>query len=77
VLPGVVLHYAEIAKDDQAWFGTVPITTPLRSLKDCIEAHFAPDLIEQAIETGIARGLFTAKMVATIIGKNPIGGRGR
>ncbi|MBW1811544.1 MAG: type IV toxin-antitoxin system AbiEi family antitoxin domain-containing protein [Deltaproteobacteria bacterium] len=69
VLPGVVLHHTNVAKVDRAWFGSVPVTSPLRTLKDCVEAHVVPDLIKQAIESGIDRGLFSRKMVATVTAK--------
>jgi predicted transcriptional regulator of viral defense system len=54
---GVVLHHADIAKDERAWVGPVPVTTPRRTIADCIAAGVAPDLIEQAIEQATARGV--------------------
>jgi predicted transcriptional regulator of viral defense system len=69
VPPGVVLHHANVAKGDRAWFGSVPVTTPLRTIKDCADTHLAPDLIKQAIESGIDRGLFSKKMIASVIAK--------
>jgi hypothetical protein len=35
---------------------------------DCIDAHLSPDLIEQAAEEGIARGMFTAADLPTLQG---------
>jgi hypothetical protein len=54
---GVVLHHADVAKDERAWIGPVPATTPLRTLADCIAAGVSPDLVEQAIEQAAARGV--------------------
>ncbi len=54
---GVVLHHAGVAKDERAWVGPVPVTTPRRTLADCIAAGVAPDLVEQAIGQAAARGV--------------------
>jgi len=54
---GVVLHHADIAKDERAWVGAVPATAPRRTLADCIAEGVAPDLVEQAIEQATARGV--------------------
>ncbi len=54
---GVVLHHADLVKDERAWVGPVPVTTPRRTLADCIAAGVAPDLVEQAIEQAAARGI--------------------
>ncbi len=55
----VVLHHAEIGKDEIRWLGPVPYTAPLRTLRDCIASHLSPDLIEQAIANGLRRGMIT------------------
>ena len=54
---GVVLHHGDIAKDERAWVGSVPVTAPRRTLADCIAGGVAPDLVEQAIRQASARGL--------------------
>jgi predicted transcriptional regulator of viral defense system len=54
---GVVLHHADVPKDDRAWVGPVPVTAPRRTLADCIAAGVAPDLVEQAIDQAAARGI--------------------
>ena len=55
----VVLHHAEVSKDEIRWLGPVPYTAPLRTLRDCIASHLSPDLIEQAIANGLRRGMIT------------------
>ena len=55
--PGVVLHHAEVAEEERAWVGAVPVTSPARTIKDCAAAHLSPDLLLQAIEQARARGL--------------------
>jgi predicted transcriptional regulator of viral defense system len=54
---GVVLHHADIAKDERAWVGPVPVTAPRRTLADCIAAGVAPDVVEQAIDQAAGRGI--------------------
>jgi predicted transcriptional regulator of viral defense system len=55
---GLVLHYADLRKSERAWLGPVPITTPLRTVADCAAAHVADDLVRQAVQQGVRRGLF-------------------
>jgi predicted transcriptional regulator of viral defense system len=54
---GVVLHYADVSQGERAWFGAVPTTTPRRSLNDCAREHTSPDLLRQAAQQAIRRGL--------------------
>jgi predicted transcriptional regulator of viral defense system len=54
---GVVLHHADVPPDDRAWFGAVPTTNPRRSLNDCARAGMSPDLLRQAAQQAIRRGL--------------------
>lgn len=58
---GLVLHFADIGDTDRASFSAVPVTAPLRTLVDCLEAHVAPSLVWQAILQARQRGLITAK----------------
>jgi predicted transcriptional regulator of viral defense system len=58
---GLVLHFADIADPDRASFGAVPLTAPLRTLVDCLEADVAPDLAGQAILQARRRGLIGAE----------------
>jgi len=60
---GVVPGYARILKRDRAWVGSVPVTRPVRTLHDCVDAQVAPDLIRQAIEQGLGRGLFARQEI--------------
>lgn len=56
---GVVLHIGHLSKDEKTWVGSIPATTPLRSVIDCVQDHMSPEFIEQAIEQGVRRRLFT------------------
>lgn len=55
--PGVVLHHADLIEADRAWFGAVPITSVPRTLNDCAAADLAPDLLSQAAQQALRRGL--------------------
>lgn len=70
---GVVLHFADIGNNDHASFGAVPVTAPLRTLSDCIEADVAPDLVHQAILQARQRGLITADDASRL--RNELGGK--
>ena len=60
---GVVLHFSDLADVDRTWVGAVQVTTPARTVNDCATARVSPMLIQQAIDEGIHRGIFTAAMV--------------
>ncbi|MFN0061782.1 MAG: type IV toxin-antitoxin system AbiEi family antitoxin domain-containing protein [Myxococcaceae bacterium] len=54
----VVLHFADIPLTERTWQGAVPVTTPLRTIADCKAGHVPPDIVAQATQQGIRRGLF-------------------
>ncbi|MCA9692999.1 MAG: hypothetical protein KC636_25610 [Myxococcales bacterium] len=73
--PGLVLHYAEVPERERAWFGAVPVTSPRRTLLDCAADSLSPELLDQALEQAVARGLLdietiteVAKMIAMLKG---------
>ena len=53
----VQLTVDDVQKSEWQWFGPVPVTTPARTLRDCIKQHVPPDLIEQAIAQAVQRKL--------------------
>ena len=57
---GLVLHFADVGDADRTSFGAVPVTGPLRTLRDCIAADVAPSLVHQAILQARRRGMITA-----------------
>jgi predicted transcriptional regulator of viral defense system len=57
---GLVLHFADVGDADRTSFGAVPVTGPLRTLRDCIKANVAPSLVHQAILQARRRGMITA-----------------
>lgn len=54
---GVVLHHADVPSPDRAWFGAVPSTNPCRTLNDCAHEELPPDLLRQAAQQAVRRGL--------------------
>lgn len=63
---GLVLHFADVGDADRASFSAVPVTAPLRTLRDCIETNVAPSLVRQAIRQARRRGLVTARNEARL-----------
>ncbi|MDX1998666.1 MAG: hypothetical protein SF066_13190 [Thermoanaerobaculia bacterium] len=57
---GLVLHFDDIEEEERYFFGAVPVTAPLRTLRDCLAADLAPGFVEQAILQARRRGLITA-----------------
>jgi predicted transcriptional regulator of viral defense system len=53
----VVLHHADVPQVDRTWFGAVPITTPRRTLEDCAKDGLSPEILRQAVQQAIRRGL--------------------
>jgi predicted transcriptional regulator of viral defense system len=63
---GLVLHPAALGKDERAWVGPVPVTTPERTILDGVRDHVAPDLIAQAIAQAGERGLVAPDRLAEL-----------
>ncbi len=63
---GVVLHHGDVTKDERAWVGSVPVTTPRRTLADCIAAGVSPDFVQQAIRQAAARGVVPRAALAEL-----------
>ena len=71
----VLLHYADLTDDARSWFGPVPVTTPARALNECADAGLAPDLLRQAAEQALVRGLVTrAELPEVARALEPFGG---
>ena len=54
---GVVLHHADLEFGDRAWFGVVLTTSPRRTLSDCANGGPSPELLLQAAQQALRRGL--------------------
>lgn len=55
--PGVVLHHADVAQEERAWSGPVPVTNVPRTLVDCAAVSVAPDIVRDAFDDAADRGL--------------------
>lgn len=62
---GVVAHYADVASDERAWMGPVPVTSPRRTLADCAVSHVSPETLEKAVRDALRRGIVSRADVAT------------
>jgi predicted transcriptional regulator of viral defense system len=75
---GVVLHHADVAPDDRAWFGAVPTTNPRRTLNDCAREGLSPELLRQAAQQAVRRGLVTKPELGDVdAALRPFGGLAR
>ena len=63
---GVIGHYGDVAESERHWFGPVPATAPLRTLKDCAAGHLAPELLRGAALEALARGLIARRELAAV-----------
>jgi predicted transcriptional regulator of viral defense system len=55
----VVLHHTDMPPEDRTWFGAVPTTSPRRSLNDSAREGLSPELLRQAAQQALRRGLVT------------------
>lgn len=55
----VTLHVAPLPDDQTGWIQYVPVTTPTRTIQDCLAGRTSPDLVEQAIREAAHRKLIS------------------
>jgi len=71
----VVLHHSNVPPEDRTWFGAVPTTNPRRSLNDCAREGMSPELLRQATQQALRRGLVTkVELVEVEEALKPFGG---
>jgi predicted transcriptional regulator of viral defense system len=71
----VVLHHADVAPEDRAWFSAVPTTNPRRTLNDCACEGLSPELLRQAAQQALRRGLVTKTELGDVeVALKPFGG---
>jgi predicted transcriptional regulator of viral defense system len=72
---GVVLHHADVAPEKRSWFGPVPTTSASRTLRDCAQSGLSPELLRQAAQQALRRGLVTRGELAEVeTALEPFGG---
>jgi len=57
---GVRLYFADVPKADRSWKGPFPVTSPLRTLRDCARDGVSPEVIADAKADALRRGLVAA-----------------
>jgi predicted transcriptional regulator of viral defense system len=62
---GVVLHHSDVRVGERAWVGPVPVTTPVRTITDCVATHVSPEIVEKAVRDALRRGLATKNEMAS------------
>lgn len=62
----VVVHHAQLEKNDIRLFEGIPITTPRRSIEDCHRAHLGPALLRQALEDAEREGYLSPSEAAAL-----------
>lgn len=69
-IPAVlVLHHADLSREDVQSMQSFQVTRPLRTLVDLVEAQtVSRDFIEQALEQGLRCGLITRRNIKTYTG---------
>lgn len=72
---GVVLHHADVDPKERAWKGPVPITSAARTLNDLARSGLSPELLRQAAQQALRRGLTTrGELVDVEHALEPFGG---
>lgn len=73
----VVLHHADVPADERTWFGAIPTTNPRHTLNDCAREGISPELLRQASQQALRRGLVTKAELADVEeALKPFGGIG-
>ncbi len=62
----VVVHTRDIPAGDRTWVDKVPVTTVRRTLADCARGQVAQDLVRQAAEEAMRRGLLEPDEVRAV-----------
>ncbi|MCA9628807.1 MAG: type IV toxin-antitoxin system AbiEi family antitoxin domain-containing protein [Myxococcales bacterium] len=72
---GVVLHHADVEPNERAWAGPVPITSVARTLNDLATSGLSPELLRQAAQQALRRGLTKRAELADVeLALAPFGG---
>jgi hypothetical protein len=61
-----VLHHADIPKAERTWFGSIPVTSVRRTLRDCAAAALSPEMLRRASKQALQRGLVTRADLADV-----------
>jgi hypothetical protein len=64
-------HYALVDERDRSWIGPLQVTSPIRTLRDCIAAHTSPELVAHAFKQAVTRGLITPQAASKLRAEAP------
>jgi predicted transcriptional regulator of viral defense system len=53
----LVLYYADVPEQERTWVGSLPVTKPARTLRDCAKANLSLSLLVPARNQAVSRGL--------------------
>jgi predicted transcriptional regulator of viral defense system len=71
----VRLHHADVPRAERQWSGAVPVTTVARTLNDCAKDGMSPELLGQAVQQALRRGLVRkAELRDVVRALKPFGG---
>lgn len=54
---GVATHFGDMGGADRGWVGPVPVSGVARTLVDCAQAAVAPEMVRDAMEQAVERGM--------------------
>jgi predicted transcriptional regulator of viral defense system len=60
------VHHANLDPTEIEWHDGMPVTTPVRTIRDSHAAHAGPALIRQAVDDARRRGLMPAREAAAL-----------
>ncbi len=63
---GIVLHHADVPPEERCWFGPAPATNGSRTLSDCAQDSLSPELLRQAAQQALRRGLLARSELADV-----------
>ncbi|MEP6832245.1 MAG: type IV toxin-antitoxin system AbiEi family antitoxin domain-containing protein [Gemmatimonas sp.] len=63
----MVVHFTDLPGDDVTRLEKLPITTPARTIRDCIAAHVGPALIKQAVAEAAATNRIGPEVAAQLL----------
>ncbi len=73
--PDVVRHHADHAASTRCWFGPIPATPAAATLNDCAQQALAPDMMRQATQQALSRGMIESHEISPVLHYlNPFGG---
>ncbi|MBK8165068.1 MAG: type IV toxin-antitoxin system AbiEi family antitoxin domain-containing protein [bacterium] len=65
---GVATHFGGLSEQDRAWVGPVPVTGIARTLIDCAQAGVSPEIVRDAMDQVVKRGLIREDALPEVTG---------